>query len=427
MAGWDMDWLFRMFEKGLFKLGDAAGNVLVNAGENTGNNVSTDRIKDKIATARMMRGDKKELYNEHEKLLKYTSGAKETCDDFCWRVVKRELNPGADTPVGPSAQAAFSLCSALLTFEGYYPLPEIDFSNNFSLGEIWKMKERTKRALAFYETRAHQEEIAEVFSRLVKNLLGKTPLTDEQEALGGTPLINILPDAVEKLDGLLLYMAKLPGPAGNGLFQRIGKQIGETIMAVSGINPERDDSATMQLELPSAWKDKTLEELVALYLSDSPFQDFFMRNLPFAIPLETRFSHTHIVAGSGHGKTQLMQKIILQDLPLVAKGEASVIVIDSQGDMFHAVSQLKMVGEMASRVVMIDPTEIDYPPALNLFDFGLERVNTYNRYNREMLLNGAIDLCEYMFGALLEASLPPSKVSFFAFFPGYACRSRCNY
>ena len=236
-----------------------------------------------------MRGDKKELYDEHEKLLRYTSGAKETCDDFCWRVVKRELNPGSDTPVGPSAQAAFSLCSGLLSFEGYYPLPEIDFSNNFSLGEIWKMKERTKRALAFYETRAHQEEIAEVFSRVVQNLLRKIPLTDGQEALGGTPLINILPDAVEKLDGLLLYMIRLPGPDGNGLFQRVGKQIGETMMAVSGINPDRDDSATMQLELPSAWKDKTLEELVALYLSDSPFQDFSCAIFPLPSLLRPAF------------------------------------------------------------------------------------------------------------------------------------------
>ena len=109
------------------------------------------------------------------------------------------------------------------------------------------------------------------------------------------------------------------------------------------------------------------------------------------------------------------QKIILQDLPLVAKGEASVIVIDSQGDMFRALSQLKMVGEMASRVVMIDPTELDYPPALNLFDFGLERVNTYNRLNREMLVNGAIDLCEYMFGALLESKLTAKQSLIFRF------------
>ena len=56
MSSWDMDWLFKMFEKGLFKLGDAAGDALANAGENTGEHASPGRIKDKIATARMMRG-----------------------------------------------------------------------------------------------------------------------------------------------------------------------------------------------------------------------------------------------------------------------------------------------------------------------------------------------------------------------------------
>jgi hypothetical protein len=35
---------------------------------------------------------------------------------------------------------------------------------------------------------------------------------------------------------------------------------------------------------------------------------------PFALPPVARFEHTHIVAGSGHGKTQLMQKLMLDGL-----------------------------------------------------------------------------------------------------------------
>ena len=34
----------------------------------------------------------------------------------------------------------------------------------------------------------------------------------------------------------------------------------------------------------------------------------------FAPDLQTRFEHTHIVAGSGFGKTQILQNLILQDL-----------------------------------------------------------------------------------------------------------------
>ena len=60
---------------------------------------------------------------------------------------------------------------------------------------------------------------------------------------------------------------------------------------------------------------------------------------------------------------------------------------------------------LSERLVLIDPTDIDNPPALNLFDFGLERLTRYSPMEREKLLNGAIALYEYLFGALLGAEL----------------------
>ena len=45
--------------------------------------------------------------------------------------------------------------------------------------------------------------------------------------------------------------------------------------------------------------------------------------------------------------------------------------IDSQGDMIGKLRNLAIVADFAERVVIIDPTDIAYPPALNLFDFGL--------------------------------------------------------
>ena len=38
-------------------------------------------------------------------------------------------------------------------------------------------------------------------------------------------------------------------------------------------------------------------------------------NSPLDLSLPTRFEHTHIVAGTGHGKTQLLQSLLLADLP----------------------------------------------------------------------------------------------------------------
>src|SRR4051794_14123893 len=47
----------------------------------------------------------------------------------------------------------------------------------------------------------------------------------------------------------------------------------------------------------------------------------------------TRLTHTHIVASSGFGKTQLLQNYITHDLSEIAAGRRSIIVIDSQGDL----------------------------------------------------------------------------------------------
>jgi hypothetical protein len=123
----------------------------------------------------------------------------------------------------------------------------------------------------------------------------------------------------------------------------------------------------------------------------------------FILPPEARFSHSMIIAGSGHGKTQMLQQQILFDIEEVAKGNRSVIVIDSQGDLINNISRLAQIPN--DRFVLIDPHDIDHPPALNLFDFGLDRLQGYSALEQEKLMNGAIALYEYLFGALLGADL----------------------
>jgi hypothetical protein len=66
-------------------------------------------------------------------------------------------------------------------------------------------------------------------------------------------------------------------------------------------------------------------------------------------------------------------------------------------------------------VVIIDPHEINAPPALNLFDLGLDRITHYTPLEQEMLLNGAIELYKYMFGALLGADLTMRQGTIFRF------------
>ena len=90
------------------------------------------------------------------------------------------------------------------------------------------------------------------------------------------------------------------------------------------------------------------------------------------------------------------------------QGRGSIVVIDSQGDMLRSIMSLAEFapgGSLSDRLVFIDPNDIEYPPALNLFDFGLDRLSRYSPLERERLLNGAIALYEYLFGGLLGAEL----------------------
>ena len=150
------------------------------------------------------------------------------------------------------------------------------------------------------------------------------------------------------------------------------------------------------------------KELVSAYLRGPPVLDLFRQTIDFAIPEATRFEHHHIVAGSGHGKTQTLQYLIAEDLKAVADGQRSVIVIDSQGDLIQRISHLKLFasGEpLHDRLVLIDPTDVEWPVSLNLFDVGLERLDRYSQLDRERLTNSILELYDFVLGSLLSAEM----------------------
>lgn len=195
---------------------------------------------------------------------------------------------------------------------------------------------------------------------------------------------------------------------GHGLFPRLVAKLNANIRRVSGIgDPCR---STKPLVYPSQQAAMRGGDMARSYFAGTPLLPILETPVPFAIPFSARFEHTHIVGGSGHGKTQLLQSLILNDISQLVKGRGSIVVIDSQGDMIRTIMSLAELspsaGEsLADRLVLIDPNDVEHPPALNLFDFGLERLERYGAVEREKLINGAIALYEYMFGALLGAEL----------------------
>jgi hypothetical protein len=145
------------------------------------------------------------------------------------------------------------------------------------------------------------------------------------------------------------------------------------------------------------------DDVVDAYLRGTYLKDLFKLRTPFSIPEQSRFEHMHIVAGSGHGKTQTMQYFIAQDLVDVARGDKSVVVIDSQGDLINTILKARVLPP--EQIVLINPEDIAYPVSLNLFSVGQDRLTSYGDLERERLTNSIIELYDFVLGSLLSAGM----------------------
>lgn len=97
---------------------------------------------------------------------------------------------------------------------------------------------------------------------------------------------------------------------------------------------------------------------------------------PPEISLETRFQGIYACARPGTGKTQLIQHFQMDDLDMVARGEASMVVQDPTGDvggkrpsLINVLTRLKRFapgGDLYGKLIYIDPTDEDYTLPINL-------------------------------------------------------------
>ncbi|SEN54093.1 hypothetical protein SAMN04488077_1205 [Roseovarius tolerans] len=111
----------------------------------------------------------------------------------------------------------------------------------------------------------------------------------------------------------------------------------------------------------------------------------YLNGIQIAVRLkpEYRYEHTHIIGGSGHGKTQLLQDLILDDL---VNEDISIVIIDSQENMLEKL--LHVVPP--ERLVYLDPTHPEFSLALDTFRGG----------SSEDEVTTSVDLYEFMFASL---------------------------
>lgn len=149
---------------------------------------------------------------------------------------------------------------------------------------------------------------------------------DEVEPFATFPLIDIVPDAAKLVMPMILPFFK-EGADDFGLFANIRKQLDRNFHEASGAEYP---APSHKLITPDKHKG-TPREIASAYLNNTPFEALFYVPIPFSFSDAQRQEHMHVVGGSGHGKTQLLQHFILSDLQ--RDDPPALIVIDSQGEM----------------------------------------------------------------------------------------------
>lgn len=286
-----------------------------------------------------------------------------------------------------------------------WTLPAPDFER-MSLKEFVEYRNLLYAKQYFF---TNQEAVLQGFHealvRLLYGLAREVPKTESPSPFT-IPLIHTLEEpklVIEQPFGTLLNGLY----EDQGLFRTFSSQLMQNLCRVSG-----KDSP----ESKKPWKyprDSTLPlgDMVDAYLGDTPLQALFKAPVPLKLSHEDRFNHMHIVGGTGAGKTTLIENLILHDI--ASENPPSLVVIDPHGDLIQKLTHADLGIE--DRLVIIDPRDIQHPPALNIFAVNQDRLGAYDEATREQVTAGVIQTFDYLFTGLLGADLTAKQGVFFRY------------
>lgn len=249
------------------------------------------------------------------------------------------------------------------------------------------------------------ERFVAVLTSGVPRTLGPSPFT--------VPIMNAL-DEPRLLIDRLYNVACDPKYVDLGLFTTLRETMYASLCHASNVVPHTEHKKPLRHAMD---RDEPLSELVATYLAGTVFSEYLNAPIPLKLTHEDRFSHMHVVGGSGAGKTQLLQNLILHDLK--SEDPPALVIVDSQTDLIGKLSRLALFdpedGPLRDRFVLITPRDIEHPPALNIFDVNRSRLGKYDEATKEQVTAGVIQTFDYLFGGLLGADLTAKQGVFFRF------------
>ena len=415
MTDWLTDWwndLGRNFEKGvqegLHAPGASVGRGLFS------NPFLTERDRDlrdvRALYARVLRTHERSLHADDDAI-----------DNALQRIFREACEESEVKNFEWALAIGYQPIRDLLTSE-FLGFPEMD------QGDWAHLTLRTMSDLRSYLLRkdAHLRDAEETFDlgcRAAVLLLtdifdaaGEGPAEGDEGALRlDASALDALHDPVEHIEFAwrLFFTKEL---TDTELFADVRAQLERNALTACRVDPNDPNAWTTKVYLPTKAKGRTPQELVSDYLRDTPLAGLFEASVPISIPDEVRFEHAHILGGSGHGKSQLLLNLIHHDL--TREQGPGLIVIDSQGDLVRTLARLSLFepdGQLADRLILIDPADVEFPVALSMFDLPEERLAGYGPAERERLLNGVVEMYEYVFSSLLGAELTQKQGVIFRF------------
>ena len=296
-------------------------------------------------------------------------------------------------------------------YEGLYGIEDV-FKEPETHAGVVEAKKQLKHYLELYENKQEVLHVfiyflAAVFEMIFKSV-PKVCLPDVSEELQGalfdTHILNLIDDAYELTENICVefYHDDLKDVK---LFDQTREILQVNGLLTAGINPHDPDKYVVDFPPPTYYRKMPPDQMVRSFFNNTPLKNLFLQKLPFVIPPEVRMEHMHVLAGSGHGKTQLLQKLILDDL----NSDTGFAIIDSQGDLISKLLLCEKLSpssnpEIFDKLMIIDASDVEFPTCLNLFALS-DGIENLSMRDKEILANSTVDLYTYIFSSLLGAEL----------------------
>lgn len=310
----------------------------------------------------------------------------------------------------------------VMDYEDLFVLPSFDPKETRNTSQWWELRDQLYRQRKLFSDFDQSCDAVRILTCAVFDELWKAcPSLLSEDDTEGIKVPGDLLHLLGSAGGVVHRLADFVFSSDfkeAGVFDKLRPTLEYNLIIASGGNPADPKAFTQRPKYAKESGIRDPERLVKAYLGGTPLASVFDQSVSFTIPTRTRFEHHHIVAGTGHGKTQTLQYMMADDIRAVERSGRSVVVLDSQGDLIHNISNLAVFapgGAMHDRLVIIDPTDVEYPVSLNLFDVGQERLSGYAPLERERLTNSILELYDFVLGTLLDAQMTQKQAVIFRY------------